>query len=56
MLKRISGVLSLILILSILMLVLTSCGGERCEHRDANDDSLCDKCSESYTDGTDVVP
>ena len=27
-----------------------------CQHRDADDDSLCDKCSESYTDGTDSTP
>ena len=27
-----------------------------CQHRDADDNSLCDKCGESYTDGTDVTP
>ena len=25
-----------------------------CQHRDADDNSLCDKCGESYTDGVDV--
>ena len=25
-----------------------------CQHRDVNDDSLCDKCSASYTDGKDL--
>ncbi|MBO5354586.1 MAG: leucine-rich repeat domain-containing protein [Clostridia bacterium] len=25
-----------------------------CQHRDADDDGKCDKCSESYTDGVDV--
>ena len=25
-----------------------------CEHRDADDNSLCDKCGEAYTDGKDV--
>ncbi|MBE6690267.1 MAG: leucine-rich repeat domain-containing protein [Ruminococcaceae bacterium] len=25
-----------------------------CQHRDADDNALCDKCSESYTDGTDA--
>ena len=43
-----------ILLLSFLIL-LTACGGgnEICQHRDADDDSLCDKCSEDYTDGGD---
>ena len=26
-----------------------------CQHRDADDNSLCDKCGESYTDGVDVT-
>ena len=27
-----------------------------CEHRDADDDGLCDKCGEEFTDGKDVEP
>ena len=36
------------------MIVLASCADEPCQHRDADDDSICDNCEESYTDGTDV--
>ena len=53
---------SLLLLLLIFSMVLTSCsipggsgGTAVCQHRDINDDSLCDKCSESYTDGKDLV-
>ena len=50
-----------IFFLTILMLVLlVACdeGGDTpvCQHRDADDNSLCDKCGESYTDGIDVTP
>ena len=51
-----------IFFLTILMLVvLAACdkGGNTpsvCQHRDADDNSLCDKCGESYTDDTDVTP
>ena len=50
----------LLLTISIIMLLLSclvfvSCsGGAECQHRDANDDSLCDNCSVSYTDGKDL--
>ncbi len=50
-----------IFFLTILMLVLlVACneGGDTpavCQHRDADDNSLCDKCGESYTDGIDVT-
>ena len=38
-----------------LTLGLSSCGGdESCQHRDADDNSLCDKCGEGYTDGKDI--
>ena len=40
-------------------LVLVACdgGGDPvCQHRDADDNALCDKCGESYTDGADVAP
>ena len=43
-----------------LLLCLSSCnfiGGKIfCQHRDKDDDSLCDKCDKSYTDGKDVIP
>ena len=48
-----------IFFLTILMLVLlVACneGGNTpsvCQHRDADDNALCDKCGESYTDGID---
>ena len=46
-----------IFFLTILMLVvLAACDEEVCQHRDADDNSLCDKCSEAYTDGIDVAP
>nr|MBQ8890906.1 leucine-rich repeat domain-containing protein [Clostridia bacterium] len=36
------------------LLALVSCGDKACQHRDADDNSLCDKCGESYTDGKDI--
>ena len=38
----------------ILIFALTACGGNSCQHRDADDNSLCDKCGVSYTDGKDL--
>ena len=35
------------------VLMLTACGAV-CQHRDSDDNSRCDKCDESYTDGKDV--
>ena len=53
---------SFLLLLLVFSMVLTGCsmpggsgGTAVCQHRDVNDDSLCDKCSESYTDGKDIV-
>ena len=37
------------------LIAFSSCNEEVCQHRDADDNSLCDKCSKSYTDGTDVA-
>ena len=41
----------------LLMLILTfclcACGGEACEHRDRDDNGVCDKCGKEYTDGED---
>ena len=48
--KKLFALMSCILIL----FTLASCGGNVCQHRDADDNSLCDKCGESYTDGKDV--
>ena len=39
---------------ALLLFALASCGNDVCQHRDADDNSLCDKCGESYTDGKDV--
>ena len=38
----------------LMLLALVSCGDDPCSHRDADDNSLCDKCGESYTDGKDL--
>ena len=35
-------------------MALVSCSDTVCQHRDADDNSLCDKCSDSYTDGKDI--
>ena len=43
-----------LLICILLVFALASCGDDPCQHRDADDNSLCDKCGESYTDGKDV--
>ena len=43
------------LVLCILFVfALASCGDDPCQHRDADDNSLCDECGESYTDGKDL--
>ena len=34
--------------------LLTACGGTPCNHKDANDDFLCDICGEEYEDGKDA--
>ena len=49
-----------IFFLTILMLVLlVACneGGDTpavCQHRDADDDALCDNCGKDYADGKDI--
>ena len=43
-----------LLICVLLVFALASCGDDPCSHRDADDNSLCDKCGESYTDGKDL--
>jgi len=40
----------------LMLLLLVACNDAVCQHRDADDDTLCDKCGESYTDGIDVTP
>ncbi len=53
--KKLSFVWKLLLISVIFVFALTSCEYlPFCSHRDENDDSLCDKCGEEYTDGKDV--
>ena len=36
------------------MLVLAACGEDLFLHRDADGNSLCDKCGEAYTDGREI--
>ena len=39
--------------------ILASCAAPvtpACQHRDANDDGLCDKCNAAYTDGAELPP
>ena len=43
-----------LLVCVLLVFTLVSCGDDPCQHRDADDNSLCDKCGESYTDGKDI--
>ena len=53
--KKISSVWKLLLVSTFFVFALTSCEYlPFCSHRDENDDSLCDKCGEEYTDGKDV--
>ena len=56
--KKISSFWKLFFTVALLVLTLTSCGildrFKQCQHRDENDDSLCDKCGDEYTDGKDV--
>ena len=51
-------VLSTILLM-LLIFTMTACsvpgGNALCQHRDVNDDGLCDKCDTNYTDGKDLT-
>lgn len=40
--------------LCLICLLMFACGNLECQHRDANDDSLCDKCGAEYNDGKDI--
>ena len=49
--------LFLIIVLALALTMLASCdvvSGIVCQHRDADDNNLCDKCEEKYTDGKDL--
>ena len=58
--KKILLVFALILTLSMACLAFTACGDDSaenlpsCQHRDADDNSVCDKCGAGYTDEKDV--
>ena len=59
--KRFFACLFVMLMLSLALVCLSSCGDSdkneevsSCQHRDADDNSLCDKCGESYFDGKDL--
>ena len=43
-----------LLVCVLLLFALASCGDDPCSHRDADDNSLCDNCGESYTDEKDL--
>ncbi len=55
---------SALFIVLVIALFAYSCGNDSeaentnannvCQHRDADDDNLCDKCKEAYTDGKDI--
>ena len=53
----------LLVLILVPLCVLCACNEETpeasvpiCQHRDTDDNALCDKCNESYTDGIDVLP
>ncbi len=47
---------SIMALLILCICILVGCGvpGTVCQHRDANDDNLCDRCNAAYTDGVDI--
>ena len=47
--------IAFLLLVFILAFSLSACVKEKCEHRDADDNSLCDKCGESFTDAKDLT-
>lgn len=60
-LKKLVSLALVALMLSMVMLGAVSCATPDtpptvCSHRDADDDSTCDKCGEPYTDGVDKTP
>ena len=40
-----------IILIAALVLGLASCGEPECQHRDADDDMICDNCGDEYYDG-----
>ncbi len=53
--KRLLTSLFILILSMALLLALVSCG-DSCQHRDADDNSLCDNCQQPYTDGIDILP
>ena len=51
--KRIFAILFTFVLIAAMTATLFLCSAP-CSHRDADDDSLCDKCGEDYTDGKDI--
>ena len=45
----------LLLPLALILLITAICSCASCQHRDIDDNDLCDKCAEAYTDGIDVA-
>lgn len=52
--KRKLGYLCALLLALITVFALTACGGNSCSHRDADDNSLCDKCEAAFSDGEEM--
>ena len=53
--KRIISLFIILVALVGCMTALASCNDtDVCQHRDADDDGLCDKCGDGYTDGKDL--
>lgn len=46
--------LLIMLLCIIAILTLVACEKQPCSHRDADDNTLCDNCDESYSDGKDI--
>lgn len=61
--KKAKSILVILVILALAVFTLTACGNDKenggdapvCEHRDADDNSLCDKCGEAFVDDVDIA-
>ena len=57
--KKTKSILIPLIILALSVFALTACNNKSnatptCEHRDADDNLLCDECGKEYSDGIDV--
>ena len=55
--RKIKILIGVALLCLLCLIACASCNEEQsvCQHRDKNDDALCDKCGEGYADGVDVA-